>query len=67
MTSTGQTLLRCAVERDSGLQSFNASVLGKVRHMLLSHYEFNIQQALQPEDSFIFWSAEYSGHTDPES
>jgi hypothetical protein len=64
---TGQTLLRYAVEPDDGLQSFSASVLGKLRQMLLPHYGLVLQHALSPEDGFIFRSAGCIGRTDPES
>ena len=67
MIGTDQTLPCFATERDGGLRFFGVSVLAKSRHILLPHYGFVLQQALQPEDGFVFWSVRCSGCTDPES
>ena len=67
MIGTGQTLLCFAAELDGGLQSFDASVLGKSRQMLLPQYGLVLQRTLRPEDSFTFRRVGCSGCTDPES
>ena len=67
MIGTDQTLLRFAAERDGGLRSSAASMLGTSWQMLLPQYGLVLQRALRPEDGFTFRSIGCSECTDPKS
>ena len=67
MLRIDQMLPRYDVDTNGGLRSFSVSLLGKMQQMLLPHCGLVIQQALCPQNGFVFNGDVWSGRTDPES